>query len=193
MSNYDDDRPIDEDAETIIRRVIDHIATARTIPLSSSPMINRDEIIEWLEEALGRFPDDLRQARWLLKERDDFLAKTKREADDILEAASNQATRMVQRTEVVRASEQRAQKIVDAADAASRKLRMETEDFIDQRLASFQIVLDRVNKTVAAGRERLNGSVAMATGSVPITRNPTTELEQQEDDAANAFFDQDLT
>jgi ParB-like chromosome segregation protein Spo0J len=193
MSNYEDDRPIDEDAETIIRRVIDHIATARTIPLSSSPMINRDEIIEWLEEALGRFPDDLRQARWLLKERDDFLAKTKREADDILEAASNQATRMVQRTEVVRASEQRAQKIVDAADAASRKLRMETEDFIDQRLASFQIVLDRVHKTVAAGRERLNGSVAMATGSVPITRNPTTELEQQEDDAANAFFDQDLT
>jgi ParB-like chromosome segregation protein Spo0J len=193
MTSYDDDRPIDEDAETIIRRVIDHIATARTIPLSSSPMINRDEIIEWLEEALGRFPDDLRQARWLLKERDDFLAKTKREADDILEAASNQATRMVQRTEVVRASEQRAQKIVDAADAASRKLRMETEDFIDQRLASFQIVLDRVHKTVAAGRERLNGSVAMATGSVPVTRNPTTELEQQEDDAANAFFDQDLT
>jgi hypothetical protein len=193
MTNYDDDRPIDEDSETIIRRVIDHIATARTIPLSSSPMINRDEIIEWLEEALGRFPDDLRQARWLLKERDDFLAKTKREADDILEAASNQASRMVQRTEVVRASEQRAQKIVDAAETASRKLRMETEDFIDQRLASFQIVLDRVHKTVAAGRERLNGSVAMATGSVPITRNPTTEIEQQEDDAANAFFDQDLT
>jgi hypothetical protein len=193
VTNYEDDRPIDEDAETIIRRVIDHIATARTIPLSSSPMINRDEIIEWLEEALGRFPDDLRQARWLLKERDDFLSKTKREADDILEAASNQATRMVQRTEVVRASEQRAQKIVDAAESASRKLRMETEDFIDQRLASFQIVLDRVNKTVAAGRERLNGSVAMATGSVPITRNPTTEIEQQEDDAANAFFDQDLT
>jgi hypothetical protein len=192
MTSYDDDSRSINDSETILRRVIDIIATARTIPLSSSPMINRDEIIELLEESLNRFPDDLRQARWLLKERDDFLAKTKRESDDLLESARNQAERMVQRTEVVRASEQRAQKIVDAAEAASRKLRMETEDFIDQRLASFQIVLDRVNKTVAAGRERLNGTVGLTTGAVPITRNPTTEIEIQEDEAASAFFDQDL-
>ena len=60
----------------LLRRAIDIIATARTIPLSSSPMINRDEILELLEEALNRLPDELRQARWMLKERDDFVDKT---------------------------------------------------------------------------------------------------------------------
>ncbi|MGH9134560.1 MAG: hypothetical protein ACRDZZ_11520, partial [Ilumatobacteraceae bacterium] len=57
------------DAETLLRRAVDIVATAPTMPLSSSPRIDRDEIIELLEEALARLPDELRQARWMLKER----------------------------------------------------------------------------------------------------------------------------
>jgi cell division septum initiation protein DivIVA len=166
------------DSETLLRRAIDVIATARTIPLSSSPMINRDEIIEILEEALNRLPEELRQARWLLKERDAFLAKTRRESDDILDAARAQAERMVQRTEVVRAAELRARQIVDAADQESRRMRMETEDFCDQRLASFEIVLDKLAKTVAAGRERLNLGMKKAEPEVV-------------EESRSAFFDQD--
>jgi hypothetical protein len=187
--SYDDEISIN-DSETILRRVIDIIATARTIPLSASPVINRDEVIELLEESLHRFPEDLRKARWLLKERDEFLAKTKRESDDLLASARAQAEAMVQRTEIVRASEKRARQIVEAAENASRKQRMETEDFIDQRLASFQIVLDRVQKAVVTGRERLNGSGG-GTGSVPVVRNQTVEQEAVEEEAANSFFDQD--
>src|SRR5215472_12444747 len=90
------------DAETLLRRAIDIIANAPTMPLSSSPRIDRDEIIELLDEALARLPEELRQARWMLKERQDFVNKTRREANEMLEAARVQAERMVQRTEVVR-------------------------------------------------------------------------------------------
>ena len=93
------------DAETLLRRAIDIIATAPTMPLSSSPRIDRDEIIELLEESLARLPDELRQARWMLKERQDFVNKTRREANEMLDEARAQAERMVQRTEVVRAAE----------------------------------------------------------------------------------------
>jgi hypothetical protein len=187
---YDDPRPSGQhqashghggsihDSETLLKRAIDIIATARTIPLSSSPMINRDEIIEILEEALNRLPTELRQARWLLKERDAFLAKTRREGDDLLDAARAQAGRMVQRTEVVRAAELRARQIVEAAEAESRKMRIETEDFCDQRLASFEIVLDKLSKTVAAGRERLNLGLKRDEPEPEPERGP-------------AFFDQD--
>jgi F0F1-type ATP synthase membrane subunit b/b' len=169
------------DSETLLRRVIDIIATARTIPLSSSPMINRDEILEMLEEALNRLPDELRQARWMLKERDEFLTKTRRESDDILDAARAHAERMVQRTEVVRAAEQRARQIVEAAENTSRSMRHQTEDFVDQRLASFEILLDRLAKTVAAGREKL------AIG-VPARQEPEPDPDA---DQNPAFFDQD--
>ena len=135
---------------------IDIIATAPTMPLSSSPRIDRDEIIELLEEALQRLPDELRQARWMLKERQEFVAKTRREADELLEAARVRAERMVQRTEVVRAAEQRARQVMETAEADARRLRHETEDFLDQRLGSFEILLDKLQKTVGAGRQRLS-------------------------------------
>ena len=179
---YDSEHHSINDSETLLRRVIDIIATARTIPLSSSPMINRDEILEMLEEALNRLPEELRQARRMLKERDEFVIKTRREADDILDASRAQAERMVQRTEVVRAADQRARRIVEEAQSTSEQMRHETEDFVDQRLASFEILLDRLAKTVAAGREKL------AIG-VPARREPEPDLAEQQRNAT--FFDQD--
>ena len=92
----------------------------------------------------------------MLKERQEFVAKTRREADELLEAARVPAERMVQRTEVVRAAEQRARQMMEAAETDSRRLRHETEDFLDQRLGSFEILLDKLQKTVAAGRQRLS-------------------------------------
>ena len=169
------------DAETLLRRSIDIIATAPTMPLSSSPRIDRDEIIELLEEALQRLPDELRQARWMLKERQEFVAKTRREADELLEASRLQAERMVQRTEVVRAAEQRARQILDAAETDSRRIRHETEDFLDQRLGSFEILLDKLSKTVATGRNRL--SIGM--------HQHDDDTNVSDDELGKGFFDQD--
>jgi hypothetical protein len=170
------------DAETLLRRAIDIIANAPTMPLSSSPRIDRDEIIELLDEALARLPEELRQARWMLKERQDFVNKTRREANEMLEAARVQAERMVQRTEVVRAAEQRARHVVETADNDSRRLKLETEDFLDQRLASFEILLDKLGKTVAAGRQKL--SIGSGGANLPM-------VGDGDDDPTKGFFDQD--
>jgi cell division septum initiation protein DivIVA len=168
------------DAETLVRRCIDIIVNAPKMPLSSSPRIDGDEIIELLQDALERLPDELRQARWMLKERQEFVAKTRREAEEILEAARVRAERMVQRTEVVRAAEQRARQVMEASEADSRRLRHETEDFLDQRLGSFEILLDKLQKTVAAGRQRLSIGA-------PVPQSGEHELE----DPTKGFFDQD--
>jgi len=167
------------DAETLLQRAIDLIANAPKMPLSSSPRIDGDELIELLDEALRRMPEEMRHARWMIKERQEFVAKTRREADELLEAARVQAERMVQRTEVVRAAEQRARQINEAAEADARRLRHETEDFLDQRLASFEILLDKLNKTVQAGRSRLN--IGAQIEAEPI----------REEDPTKGFFDQD--
>ena len=190
--DYDDDDFDDSDAfvrsnngyvgdgEAMLRDVIDLIATAPTMPLSSSPRIDRDDVVLRLEDVLQRLPGEMRQARWMIKERQEFVAKTRREADELLEAARVQAERMVQRTEVVRAADARARQISEAADADARRLRHETEDFLDQRLGSFEILLDRLQKTVAAGRSRL---------SIGSTRD--VEQIVVEEDPAKGFFDQD--
>ncbi len=153
----DDEPLLPADTEGLIRRVIEIIDGTRALPLSSSVKLdNKDEVLELLEEASHRLPDETRQARWMLKERDEYLAKMQREGDDIVHAARLQAERMVQRTEIVREAQSAARRIVEEARDEARRLRMEAEDYCDQKLAAFEVVLDRTLKTVAAGREKLS-------------------------------------
>ena len=148
----------ERDAETLVRQALDLIVNAKQMPLSASVLISKEEVAELLQNALQRMPDELRQARWLLKEREDFIAEKSREADVLLEEVRVQAERMVQRTEIVRQANHVAQRILDDANEEARRLRHEVEDYADQKLASFEIVLDRTMKTVRAGREKLQVS-----------------------------------
>ncbi len=174
------------DVEHMLRRLHELVASARPMPLSTSVMVNRDEVLDLLDESIERLPDELRAARWLLKEREEYLAKVKREGDDILDQARTRAERMVQRTEVVKASEARARKIVDAATDEAGRLKNEVEDFCDQKLASFEIVLERTLKMVGAGRQKLQ--VSLNTGEVPAV-GPRYDDDSPDDPAV---FDQDL-
>jgi hypothetical protein len=173
-----------QEAEAILRRVAEIVAGARPIPMSASAMINKDEVLDLLDEAIERLPDELRAARWLLKEREEFLAKTRRDADDILDQARARSERMVQRTEVVKAADLRARKILEEAQAEASRLRLECEDYCDQKLASFEIVLERTMKTVAAGRTKLQGN--------PLTgETPVVQPEEPGPGDPGGFFDQD--
>ena len=167
------------DAEELLRRVADLIAGARPVPLSASAMINKEEVLEMLEEAIEHLPEELREARWLRKEREEYLTKMRDDGDEILDAARAHAERMVQRTEVVKSAEHRARRILDGAEAEARRLRLECEDFCDQKLAGFEIVLERTLKVVGSGREKLQAT--------NLARGEPPELESE---AADQYFDQ---
>lgn len=173
------------DVGELLDRLLAIIEAARPVPLSASSMINKEEVLELLHEAADGLPDELRAARWLLKEREEFLQKVRREGDEILEMARAQAERMVQRTEVVKAAEAKAHSIVADAEADARRMRHEVEDWCDQKLGSFEIALEKTLNAVAAGRDRLQGDVLER-----IAEQPTAE-EAAEEAAARGFFDQD--
>jgi vacuolar-type H+-ATPase subunit H len=194
------------DTDSLLRRVIDILEGARTLPLSSSVKLdNKDEVLDLLDEALERLPEECRQARWMLKEKQEFLEQTKREADEILEAARLRAEGMVQRTEIVREAGHSARRLIEEARDESRRLRLEAEDYCDQKLAEFEVVLDRTIKTVAAGRSRLSANPAPldllplgATGPGLAGARSLGALDaggldpaDETFDGADAFFDQD--
>jgi cell division septum initiation protein DivIVA len=178
------------DAETLIRRVHEIINNARTFPMSSSAKLdNKEEVLELLQEALDRYPEELREARHMLRERQAYLDKVAREGDEILDAARVQAERMVQRQEIVREAQAYAKKTVEDAREESRRLRHEAEDYCDQKLGSFEVVLDRTIKTVQAGREKLRITPLATPGAGP----EGTDSLLGADGADDAFFDQDTT
>jgi hypothetical protein len=143
------------DFEEVLLELREMVETARMMPMSASVLLNRDETLSLLEDALDVLPEELRRARWLLKERDEFLVQGQRDADNLVESARVQAERMVERTEIVREAKRTAQEAVTEAEAVSRRLRHEVEDYIDARLAAFEALLGRTMHSVAKGRERL--------------------------------------
>ncbi len=152
-----------------LRQVIE---SARGLPLSASSAINKAEIVEMIDQIQHNMPDELRSARWLLKERDEFRAKMRREGDEIVALARNRAEQMVQRTQVVKAAEARARKITEQAEAESRRLRLEAEDYCDQKLGSFENVLQRTLQQVGAGRAKLQGNLLDQLGDEPTNSDP---------------------
>jgi cell division septum initiation protein DivIVA len=174
--------------EVLLRRVIDIITNTRTLPFASSVKLdNKDEVLALLEDACERLPEELRQARWLLKEREEFLEKMQREGDDIVEAARLRAERMVERTEIVREAQHVAQRTMDDARDEARRLRLEAEDYCDQKLAAFQIVLERTMKTVQSGREKLSVTPLPSADGPDRLLAGGGEVEDHDMD----FFDQD--
>jgi hypothetical protein len=188
----------EQDAETLVREALDLVLTAKAMPLSASVLISRDEVADVLQAALDRMPDEIREARWLLKEREEFIAEKNREADALLEEVRVQAERMVQRTEIVREAEHRAQRLVEDSREQAARLRHEAEDYADQKLASFEIVLDRTMKTVQAGREKLRVTPLPPVeigegGDTSLGSAAELDLEGMHPDDPEGFFDQDLT
>lgn len=180
------------DVETLLQDLRDLIDQARPAPLSTAVKVDRDVFLDVLDDALARLPDDLRQARWQLKEREEFLARTHREADEILAAARGQSERMVQRSEVMRSAEAKARRIVERAREDAARMRNECDDYCDQRLAQIEAILEKTMTVVAKGREKLRPSADDSAGFPDNGDDPTTELGHDELDAAGAaFFDQD--
>jgi cell division septum initiation protein DivIVA len=181
------DEPVD--IEELIEQLIDAVSSAKSMPLSSSAIISREEILDLLELARDSIPDEIRRARWMLRERDEFMAVTRHEAEDVLEEARVQAERMVQRTEIVRQAEHRARRILEDAEADARRMQREAEDFVDHKLGAFEIVLDKTIKMVHAGRERLASVPFAPFGDDDAEAGGATGPLGEDDEG---LFDQDL-
>ena len=146
-------------SESLLRQAVEIVKEARPMPLSASSMINKEELLAVLTAAVQALPDELRSARWLLKERDDFLVRVQGEGDEIIARARARAEQMVQRTELVKAAQDRARRVVADAEERAKNLRLDTEDWCDQKLGGMEVVLQRTMRTVASGRARLQGAV----------------------------------
>ena len=180
--------------EAILREARDIIENARAMPLSASSMVNKEELLDMIDEAMRRLPDDLRNARWLLKEREEFLAKVTREGDEILELARSRAERLVQRTEVVRTAEQTARRLVETAREESRRMRLETEDYCDQKLKNFESTLGQARDVIATGRRKLQETETernQESGTQDVSNLDEGGLSDSGSTSSTALFDWD--
>lgn len=133
------------------------VGDAKAVPLSASVMVNRAEIEDLVSEVRDALPEELNQARWVVRERDGILERAEADADRVRAEAEEAQTRLVSDQEVVRAAEREAARIVEEAREHARQIRLEAEDYVDAKLANFEVVLNKTLSAVEKGRQKLRG------------------------------------
>lgn len=116
-------------------------------------------IFEILDEIRDIFPEELRQARIIVRDRQGMIEAAEIDANRILEDAERQAEHLAGEQEVVRLAEQRAQEVIDDAMAREREMRVGAEDYTDQIFANLETNLDNLLKNVTRCRQRLNSGM----------------------------------
>ncbi len=147
-----------------LQQIEDIAQEAKSMPLSSSVLVNREEILEIVDAARNELPEEIKQARWIVRDREELLTKARRDAEAIVEKAHAERQWIVSETEVARAARQEADRIHAEAEERARQMRLEAEDYVDAKLAQYEIALDRTRieleksiEQVQRGRERLRG------------------------------------
>ena len=184
------------DLASRIQQLEDMVREAKSMPLSSSALLNRDEVLELIEQMKDSLPDEVKQARWIVKDREELLAKARRDAEAMVEQGRQEQLRLASHEAVVQRSHEEAARIVSEAEDEARKLRLEAEDYVDAKLAQLENALQkiledtiqtngalsRVIDQVQAGREKLRGSTPNTNADIgpDVSLPDLPELEDEE-------------
>jgi len=134
------------------------VEEARGVPLSASCVVHRGEILEILDDARAALPADLEEAEAIIASRDSIIEDGRISADSLVSNAREEVARMVEQTSIVQAARDEAKKILDDARDVAEEERIQVEEYIDSRLATLEVILNKTMDAVARGRERLAGA-----------------------------------
>jgi len=155
MSEADDERT--GGVQGVLEALTATVAAARAMPMSSSVLVNKAEVLDLIEQAREALPTQLTRADALLADADAAREQARAEAVGIIAAAREEANRLVEAEAVTVAARQKAAQIIADAQAEAEKLRRDADDYCDRRLADFEIDLGKVLAQVQAGRAKLAG------------------------------------
>lgn len=134
------------------------VEEARGVPLSASCVVHRGEMLELLDEAREALPTDLDSAQKVLSARDAIIEEGRVSAEAMISMAREDVARMVEQTSIVQIARDEARKIVHDARELAEQEKTEVEEYIDGRLATLEVILNKTQDAVARGRDRLAGA-----------------------------------
>src|SRR6266849_1284997 len=122
------------DVLVLIDKLDDLVHNAKPVPLTDQVRVDKEEIYDILDQMRATIPEEIKQARWIVKERQEMLAEAKREAERIVSEARERQDRMISQEEITKQAERAAEDIIEEARAREREIRLGAEDYADEIL-----------------------------------------------------------
>ncbi|MEU1575775.1 cell division initiation protein [Streptomyces collinus] len=146
------------DVQKKLDEIVSAISGARSMPMSASCVVNRADLLAMLEEVRAALPDSLAQAQELIGGREQMVEQARHEAQQIIESAHAERGSLISGTEVARRSQAEADRILAEARQEAEEIRAEADEYVDSKLANFEVVLTKTLGSVGRGREKLLGT-----------------------------------
>ena len=144
------------DVMLLIDELDDTVNSAKSGLIGSQVKVDKAQAYAILDQMRSTIPEEIKQARWINKERQEMLAEATRESERILEAAREERARLVDPEEIEKLADRRAERILEDARSRERQIRLAAEDFADDILGSLETNLERFTAAIQRGRDRLN-------------------------------------
>ncbi|MER5301454.1 MULTISPECIES: ATP synthase F0 subunit B [Streptomyces] len=146
------------DVQKKIDEIVETVGSAKSMPMSASCVVNRAGLLALLEEVRQALPGSLAQAQELIGGREQMVEQARQEAERIIEGAHAERGSLISDTEVARRSQAEADRILAEARQEAADVRAEADDYVDSKLANFEVVLTKTLGSVGRGREKLLGT-----------------------------------
>ena len=130
--------------QELVDEMIVSVEEAKTVPLSANAMIDRDEMLGMLTTLRDRLPEEMKAARWMIREREAFVARTNERARSIVDRAKTRAEEMVSESHVLAEAVEEANVLIRRAEGEARQIRLESEDFAHQRLEYLETLFGKL-------------------------------------------------
>jgi cell division septum initiation protein DivIVA len=144
------------DIKEVIAQLRATVEGARSMPMSSSAVINRAEVLAMIDQVEAELPAALARSEKIFTDWESVLAEGRAEADRIIVEAEHERDRLVSDTEVYRIAKREAESILADVRKEAEGLRREADEYVDGRLANLEITLNRTLEAVTRGRDRLH-------------------------------------
>jgi cell division septum initiation protein DivIVA len=150
------------DVHDKLDEIVKYVESARAMPMSSSSVVNRTELLGQLHALRDMLPATLQEADQLLDQREQLLAQARSDADALVLIGQEERALLVAEHEVLVEAQSRAEETLTTAAAQADKLRREVDDYVDAKLAHFELAVEKILETVRRGRDRLSRASAYA-------------------------------
>jgi len=138
------DLPTVGEMQDLIDEMILSVESAKSVPLSSNMVMDRDQMLEMLHILRDRLPEEIRAARWMVRERELFVSRTNEQARNLVAKARTKANQLVSESNIIAEASEEASILIRRAEDDAHRIRLEAEDYMSDRLERLEGLLARL-------------------------------------------------
>ncbi len=133
------------------------IETGFKVPMTRKVMVDEELVLDMMDRIRTTLPEEIRQAKWIIQEREKVMSDTKKEAGKLLEDVQKEMERQVDENEITRLARKKADEIIERAEMVAQEIKQGARDYADDILHDVELRIEVVSKEIQGARMELQG------------------------------------